>query len=183
MKKPILFRSQKVTFDKNQNRICREVAFKRALALLIDYIVISSIVLIPAAFHSASSWPIDYISLLLTPLPLVYWRLFFKVMARINTPGEQITGIASFAKRFGPVRWASEIGCALNQYFQLVTGLSVAVLTFILSIDIGHSYIAGICISPFVFLLPLYFGNLAASSFSNETTADTALERTVKLIE
>lgn len=175
---------------KEQDTLCRKIARKRALALLIDFVLISCIVLIPLAFRTIFTSKfgplfdvyavILGVILLITPLPIIYWRIFFKVFMRICTPGEQILGIASFARHPGSARWASEIGYALIQYSQIAMGLFAGAMTYMAVIVLTQSYIGAMCAAPLIFFLPLYYGHFAASSQSYESSADIALAREVK---
>jgi len=178
--------------EKSLTISCGRVASKRALALMVDYIMISAIVLIPLAFRTIVTSKfgplfdvyavILGVILLVTPLPIIYWRLFFKVFMRVCTPGEQILGIASFSRHSGSALWASEIGYALIQYGQVAVGLIGGFLIYYAVKLFTHSDIAALCAAPLVFFLPLYYGHFAATSKSHETSADTALAREVKLI-
>jgi hypothetical protein len=70
---------------------------RRATSIIIDNMLASGLMLIPLAsiFFSRANlnWQWIIIALAISPLPIIYFRLFFKVWNNMPTPGEAISGI------------------------------------------------------------------------------------------
>ncbi len=118
------------------------VACKRSLAMCLDLFGATAISCIPAVFQmGASGKPQGVFDCLLfmkdglssgglgasllvvlvfTPIPIVYWRIFFKAVMNGPTPGETIAGIVTYSTKAGLSKWANEIRWGLGQYLLLL---------------------------------------------------------------
>ncbi|MBP6745349.1 hypothetical protein KA344_08940 [bacterium] len=113
------------------------VALVRGAGHVIDLFSIALVVLIPLFYHTAAREvfnSIDFsfdvvkflsksygtttigLALVLTPLPIIYLRLFFKRLMKTPTPGETIAGITSYSTASGIEGVIQESLYGLSQY-------------------------------------------------------------------
>lgn len=97
--------------------------------------------------------------LFFTPLPLIYWRLFFEVFMHTRTPGELLVGVGSFCKDTDVVEWANEIAHGLLQYFYLIGALSVATMSAGISFELLRTIIGT---ETWLLSLPFFLGLFGA---------------------
>lgn len=131
------------------------MAKKRAAALVIDGAISSGIVSIPILFnlstlpafsasfgfiqrlgHALAKDHVVLVSLilLLTPIPIIYLRLCFRVFMNSQTPGEMLMGLATEFKRKRFNRWMNEIDYGCVQYFYvLCSGVLGTIAFFVVS--------------------------------------------------
>lgn len=128
------------------------VAFKRALGLGFDCLILTILAFIPFIFHSLvePGFHKQFHSLLdisaalsspnastiwgpfalLTPLPLVNLRLFCKCFLRMRTPGEMLCGYSSVALEPGWAAVLSHVIFGVGQYLAML-------FSFIISMMLG----------------------------------------------
>ena len=127
------------------------MAKKRAAALVIDGIISSGIVSIPILFnlstlpafsasfgfvqrlgHALAKDHVVLVSLvlLLTPIPIIYLRLCFRVFMNSQTPGEMLMGFVTEFKRNNSSRWMNEILYGVAQYWYVLCSFVLGSIAF-----------------------------------------------------
>ncbi len=127
------------------------MAKKRAAALVIDGAISSGIVSIPILFnlstlpafsasfgfiqrlgHALAKDHVVLVSLvlLLTPIPIIYLRLCFRVFMNSQTPGEMLMGFVTEFKRKRIRRWMNEIDYGCVQYFYVLCSSVLGTIAF-----------------------------------------------------
>jgi hypothetical protein len=113
------------------------VALVRGAGHVIDLFSIALLALIPLLFHQGANFKLPSVGfnnetielitksdgassiglvLALTPLPIIYLRLFFKRLMKTPTPGETIAGITSYSTASGIEGVIQESLYGLSQY-------------------------------------------------------------------
>lgn len=114
------------------------LAGKRSFGLLVDWLIVSALCLAPFFIHSLTnpefarkfktvfdisgnlSSPMAAVVLLVfsafTPIPLINLRILCKVIWRVPTPGELLSGYSAKSRRSGAMALLNEIGYGSLQY-------------------------------------------------------------------
>ena len=127
------------------------MAKKRTAALVIDGAISSGIVSIPILFnlstlpafsasfgfiqrlgHALAKDDVVLVSLilLLTPIPIIYLRLCFRVFMNSQTPGEMLMGLVMEFKRKNSSRWMNEILYGIAQYWYVLCSFALGTIAF-----------------------------------------------------
>ena len=127
------------------------MAKKRTAALVIDWAISSGIVSIPIMFnlgalpqfsvsynfmrHLGQALAKDHVVLvslvlLLTPIPIIYLRLCFRVFMHSQTPGEMLLGLVTEFRRKNSDRWTNEILFGLVQFWYILCSCVMGTFAF-----------------------------------------------------
>ncbi len=153
------------------------MAKRRTAALVVDWAISSGIVSIPIMFNlgtlpefSASFGFVQrlgyalakdhvvFISLvlLLTPVPIIYLRLCFRVFMRSQTPGEMLLGLAIELRRMNSDHWMNEILYGLAQYWYILCSCVMGTIAFYLAMMLIVGVLS-VLISPWTVKSVLFF--------------------------
>ena len=131
-----------------------QMAKRRTAALVVDWAISSGIVSIPILFnlgtlpefsasfgfmqrlgHALAKDHVVLVSLvlLLTPIPIIYLRLCFRVFMHSQTPGEMLLGLVTEFKRKNSARWMNEILYGLAQYWYILCSCALGTIAFFLA--------------------------------------------------
>lgn len=121
------------------------VALMRGTGHVIDLFSIALVVLIPLFYHTAARVDFSFdvlkflsksygtttigLALVLTPLPIIYLRLFFKRIMKMPTPGETIAGITSYSIASGFKGIMQESLYGLSQYVIICIAMGMACIS------------------------------------------------------
>lgn len=161
------------------------VALVRGAGHVIDLFSIALLALIPLLFHQGANFKLPSVGfnnetielitksdgassiglvLALTPLPIIYLRLFFKRLMKTPTPGETIAGITSYSTASGIEGVIQESLYGLSQYvISIFAAVFACIATFII-VSVVYQLIN---------LLTSGIGSPAASSSLNILIAST----------
>ena len=135
------------------------VALLRGAGHVIDLMLFAFLALIPLIFHTSAheaytsaKWNLDIVEFLtkaygasmiglvlaLTPLPIIYMRLFFKRLMKTPTPGEMIAGITSYSTASGIEGIVQESLYGLAEYVISIFALAAAGLATFFIVAIGE---------------------------------------------
>ncbi len=121
-----------------------------------------SIIAAPSALISDESLLIFGMFLAMTPIPLIYWRIFFHKLMRSPTPGEFLAGVATITKE-GWRGFEDEAIYGLAQYF-LLFGSGMPLLLFVLVCSCTGRLDYGIIKMATYVLLPVFIWSLLLMS-------------------
>jgi len=128
-----------------------QMAKRRTAALVVDWAISSGIVSIPILFnlgtlpefsasfgfmqrlgHALAKDHVVLVSLvlLLTPIPIIYLRLCFRVFMHSQTPGEMLMGLVIDFRRKRINRWMNEIDYGCVQYFYVLCSCVLGTIAF-----------------------------------------------------
>ena len=135
------------------------VALLRGAGHVFDLLLFAFLTLIPLIYHTSAheaydsvKWNLDIVEFLtkaygasmiglvlaLTPLPIIYMRLFFKKLMKTPTPGEMIAGITSYSTAPGIEGVVQESLYGLAEYVICLFALVFAcIATFIIMYALG----------------------------------------------
>jgi hypothetical protein len=138
------------------------LALVRGSGHVIDLFSIALVALIPLIYHGGPNFYVPSIgfnsetmelisksdsvssiglALALTPLPIIYLRLFFKRLMKMPTPGETIAGITSYSTASGIEGVIQESLYGLSQYvISIFAAVFACIATFII-ISVGEGLI------------------------------------------
>jgi hypothetical protein len=124
------------------------VCVKRSLGLMFDLTCLWIVWLLPCIFHGLLSFGYSeqefaqmtaplaganwLMRAVLTPISLISWRFFCKVVMLAETPGELLSGYSAVSKRQGIGNWCDQIGFGFWLYVMCLVGNCFASIPYVL---------------------------------------------------
>lgn len=154
-----------------------QMAKRRTVALVVDWAISSGIVSIPIVFNLGTlpefSASISFVQclghalakdhvvlvslvLLLTPIPIIYLRLCFRVFMHSQTPGEMLMGLVTDFRRRNSSGWMNEILYGLAQYWYIFCSCVMGTIAFYLAMML-IVVVWSVLISPWTVKSVLFF--------------------------
>ncbi len=154
-----------------------QMARRRTAALVVDWAISSGIVSIPIMFnlgtlpefsasitfvqclgHALAKDHVVLVSLvlLLTPIPIIYLRLCFRVFMHSQTPGEMLMGLVIDFRRKNSSGWMNEILYGLAQYWYIFCSCLMGTIAFYLAMMLIVGVLS-LLISPWTVKSVLFF--------------------------